>query len=221
MDFNSNRIAAAVSAFVLFNSETSKTKDSTNEIDKISESFKRVEERAKAAGETIKTVAKFGAFADAGPDTLDQLEQKINETQGLFNRRTRTKTKGSPELVKTGGQGGAAAGQIYKEVDQITAQINEFSEQAKSYQSQYDEAATALIKSMRDELKTEEEKLNEKKEQYQNLLKKNTIEKDRQDIEEYIKRIDEQIADAKKAEKDAAQKNLKSKNSKRNRRLKV
>lgn len=74
---------------------------------------------------------------------------------------------------------------------------------------------------MRDELKTEEEKLNEKKEQYQNLLKKNTIEKDRQDIEEYIKRIDEQIADAKKAEKDAAQKNLKSKNSKRNRRLKV
>ena len=74
---------------------------------------------------------------------------------------------------------------------------------------------------MRDELKTEEEKLNEKKEQYQNLLKKNTIEKDRQDIEEYIKRIDEQIADVKKAEKDAAQKNLKSKNSKRNRRLKV
>lgn len=87
----------------MFNSETSKTKDSTNEIDKISESFKRVEERAKAAGETIKTVAKFGAFADAGPDTLDQLEQKINETQAKIDSLTaerEQKQKEAQNLLK-------------------------------------------------------------------------------------------------------------------------
>lgn len=211
-------IAAASAALILFNETASETKKLSLEEEvgeSAAEAFKDLAKRAKEAGDEIRGVAdvlKYGAFRNADVLGLNELENQINDLsqkkKSLEADREKEK-ENAAEIVKFGGMGvGPVAGRVYERVDELTKEINGVQGQLEPLEAQYNEIATDLIKKLREEQKTEEEKANELKRQYQNLFRHAETDEDRAAIERKINSIDDDIAESKAKELADQQKRL-------------
>lgn len=195
-------VGAGLLAFTTTGHETAEASD------EISESFKKIEERAQAAGDKIRglnDVLKHGAFAKED-SPLDAAQDKIDAAKKSFD-----KTMGG----KSGTLGGQAVEYYHQagwSIDQIADfakvgsnkkerdAIDEATEQYKKALDQYDSIASDLIDKIREEQTTEEQKAEVSKEQYRKLLEHAKTSEDRAAIEWKLKSIDEDLAESKRKE---------------------
>ena len=208
-------VAAAASAFFLFNQNAKETEDLSIDGsfgEKVSDSFKEITRRAKEAGDEIRGVAdvlKYGAFYKGDVLGLDELEKKIEELnrkkESLEAEEKKTR-EAAFDSAKYAGY--AAPTALSNKQANLQNQIYSLGKALEPLEAQYNEIATDLIKKLREEQKTEEEKADELKKQYKNLLKYAESDEDRAAIERKIKSIDDDIAESKAKELADQQKRL-------------
>lgn len=211
-------VAAAASAFFLFNQNAKETEELSIDGsfgEKVSDSFKEIARRAKEAGDSIKYVGdalKYGAFYKTGNE-LEEAQKKVNQTLADFDKlaekatgirsmqQFRDEFDGTNEgAVEIALKGPASK----KEKEELKQSLADYDEALAEYNS----IAQNLMETLRDEQKTEEEKANELKRQYENLLKYAESDEDRAAIERKINSIDEDIAESKAKELADQQKRL-------------
>ena len=208
-------IAAASAALILFNETASETKKLSLEEEvgeSAAEAFKDLAKRAKEAGDEIRGVAdvlKYGAFYKGDVLGLDELEKKIEELnrkkESLEAEEKKTR-EAAFDSAKYAGYGAPTA--LSNKQAKLQNQIYSIGKALEPLEAQYNEIATDLIKKLREEQKTEEEKANELKRQYQNLFRHAETDEDRAAIERKIKSIDDGIAESKAKELAEQQKRL-------------
>lgn len=202
-------IGAGLAAFVA-TSHTGKT--TTIEL---SGAFKEISDRAKEAGDSIKYVGdalKYGAFYKTGNE-LEEAQKKVNQTLADFDKLTE-KATGIRSMQQFRDEfGGTNEGAVEfalkgpaskKEKEELKQSLADYDEALVEYNS----IAQNLMETLRDEQKTEEEKANELKSQYETLLSFAESDEDQAAIKRKIKSIDEDIAESKAKELADQQKRL-------------
>lgn len=198
-------VAAAVAAFVAFNATADQMEVPNAELDGLSEHFKEIKQRAKEAGEEIRGVAdvlKYGAFYESGSE-LEEAQKKLADQKAQFDALMEKNGVTSMDQWRGefGGTNESAAefAKVAKgkddqeKIDQSLADYNNAMEE-------YNNVVKKLVDEARDQQKTEEEKALELKSQYEAILELAQTDEDRAAIQNKIRSIDEEIADAKAQE---------------------
>lgn len=188
-------ILGAVATGVLAFWATSKAE--ANAADLLSESFKKLEALAKAAGKEIRGVKdalELGAFAEP-KSALDEAaakvaaaEKKIEETKARF-------------AENAGRAGGSGAG--FGAAGMLDAVLKPLEAERKNAIAEYNDAAKALVDEARRAQETESERLEAQRAQFAEILRYADAE-NRGVIERQIAELNVQIAAAKAKEAEAA-----------------
>jgi len=188
-------ILGAVATGVLAFWATSKAE--ANAADLLSESFKKLETLAKAAGKEIRGVKdalELGAFAEP-KSALDEAaakvaaaEKKIEETKARF-------------AESAGRAGGSGAG--FGAAGMLVAVLEPLETERKNAIAEYNDAAKTLVDEARRAQQTESERLEAQRAQFAEILKYADGE-NRGVIERQIAELNVQIAAAKAKEAEAA-----------------
>lgn len=201
-------IAATLGAVALFKSSTKSTTDKVKaEVDSVAESFELIKKRAKEAGEEIKSlgdVLKYGAFYKEEGDAFDAVARRIDKANARISELQKERKKVEEYANETAKNAGYGANSVYRasadQQEQINKAIEEQRAEIASAQAEYNKVASELINKIREEQTTEEEKANALKKQYQKLLEYAQADEDRALLQNKIKAIDQEIADAKAKE---------------------
>ncbi|MBR4753135.1 MAG: hypothetical protein IK077_15385 [Thermoguttaceae bacterium] len=201
-------ILAAGTALLTFNSTAKETENLSIEGsfgEKVSESFKEIARRAKEAGDEIRglsDVLKYGAFYQVGNE-LEEAQKRVDQTLAKFDELAE-KASGLTSMKQYREEfGGTNEGAIESALNGnllSEKQKEELKQSLADYDdalAEYNAVAQKLIGTVRDEQKTEEQKADELKRQYQNLLRYAETDDDRLAIEKKIRSIDEGIAEKK------------------------
>ena len=149
-------------------------------------------------------VLKYGAFYQED-NSLAAQEKKIQEADekvAELEKRLKEARTTAPESVRSAGMSGASyvnSAQKFA-VDSLSKDVETAKRRRDELQSQYNEAASDLIRKIREEQTTEAQKAVALRKQYENLLKYTKTDEDRAAIEAKIKSIDDGIADSKAKE---------------------
>lgn len=173
------------------------SKAEANAADLLSESFKKLEALAKAAGKEIRGVKdalELGAFAepksalDEAAEKVAAAEKKIEETKARF-------------AESAGRAGGSGAG--FGAAGMLAAALEPLEAERKNAIAEYNDAAKTLVDEARRSQETESERLEAQKAQFAEILKYAEAE-NRGVIERQIAELNVQIAAAKAKEAEAA-----------------
>lgn len=173
------------------------SKAEANAADLLSESFKKLEALAKAAGKEIRGVKdalELGAFAepksalDEAAEKVAAAEKKIEETKARF-------------AESAGRAGGSGAG--FGAAGMLTAALEPLEAERKNAIAEYNDAAKTLVDEARRSQETESERLEAQRAQFAEILKYAEAE-NRGVIERQITELTVQIAAAKAKEAEAA-----------------
>lgn len=173
------------------------SKAEANSADLLSESFKKLEALAKAAGKEIRGVKdalELGAFAepksalDEAAEKLAAAEKKIEETKARFAE------------AASNGQGSGAG---FGAAGMLAAVLEPLESERKNAIAEYNDAAKALVDEARRAQQTESERLEAQRAQFAEILKYAEAE-NRGVIERQIAELNVQIAAAKAKEAEAA-----------------
>lgn len=211
-------VLAAASALLAFKTTAKEIEDISIDGsfgEKVSDSFKEIARRAKEAGDSIKYVGdalKYGAFYKTGNE-LEEAQKKVDQTLADFDKLAEKATGIRSMQQHRDEFGGTNEGVVEfalkgpaskKEKEELKQSLADYDEALAEYNS----IAQNLMETLRDEQKTEEEKANELKSQYETLLSYAESDEDRAAIERKIKSIDEDIAESKAKELADQQKRL-------------
>ncbi len=173
------------------------SKAEANAADLLSESFKKLEALAKAAGKEIRGVKdalELGAFAepksalDEAAEKVAAAEKKIEEAKARF-------------AESAGRAGGSGAG--FGAAGMLAAFLEPLEAERKNAIAEYNDAAKTLVDEARRAQQTESERLEAKKAQFAEILKYAEAE-NRGVVERQIAELNVQIAAAKAKEAEAA-----------------
>ncbi|MBQ9800203.1 MAG: hypothetical protein IJO40_09730 [Thermoguttaceae bacterium] len=173
------------------------SKAEANSADLLSESFKKLEALAKAAGKEIRGVKdalELGAFAepksalDEAAEKVAAAEKKIEETKARF-------------AESAGRAGGSGAG--FGAAGMLAAVLEPLEAERKNAIAEYNDAAKTLVDEARRAQQTESERLEAQRAQFAEILKYAEAE-NRGVIERQITELTVQIAAAKAKEAEAA-----------------
>lgn len=173
------------------------SKAEANAADLLSESFKKLEALAKAAGKEIRGVKdalELGAFAEP-KSALDEAAAKVAAAEKKIEE---TKTRFAESVGRAGGSGVGfgAAGMLAAALEPLEAE-------RKNAIAEYNDAAKTLVDEARRSQQTESERLEAQRAQFAEILKYAEAE-NRGVIERQIAELNVQIAAAKAKEAEAA-----------------
>ncbi len=176
--------------------------------DKLSDSFKELEKRAKAAGDTIKGVGdalKYGAFSDFSLEIsteFQKIQKAVENAENALNK-ARELANASSEAAQYAGMSGAGW------VAAQNAPIQKAEADYKNALAEYNDVVAKMIESAREEQKTESDRLQEqldafkKIEQYAEGVDAQSV------VQKQINVLTQKIEEAKKREAEQAANDLK------------
>lgn len=190
-------VGSAVAAFAFSGHKGSK------EIPKLADSFKELEERAKAAGDSIKGVAdalKYGAFA-APMTELDKKTQALTDAQNKLTKAQKDyeeATRAQVEAAKYAGMGGSGYASPSK------AGILAAEAAHKNALAEYNDVVAKMIDAAREEQKKESERLEEQIKAFEKIQEHAKDTEANEVIEKQISILTAKIEEAKEKEEKAA-----------------
>lgn len=193
---------AALSAGLLAYSAASKEAASSA----LSTSFEELDKKAKSAGTSVRSLAdalKVGAFADA-PSEIGAAAERINEAREALNKAVEAYNRAyenSKEAARYSGQYVMAPSRAAFHLDELDAEF-------KNSIAAYNDIAARYVAQAKETQRTEEDKINEQKAAYQQLLKvaEKVGEKDDANLfRRQIEILDQKILDARAKQAQAAE----------------
>lgn len=192
----------------------------------LADSFDELDKRAKAAGDSIKSVAdalKYGAFASQASE-YDRTASALLEASDAYQKASaayeaaEAKRKAQAEAVRYGGMG---AGGVNVGMDADTLKEFKAAEKAqKEAWAEYNKVVTTMIDAARSSQKTEVERLEEQIKAYRDVQTYAKDVDDQQIVQKQILSLEQKISAIKAKEaQDAADAQKKSADAARERQL--
>ena len=207
---------AALAGVAAWTAWESSSADATKNVDAASDAFEELRKRAKAAGVEIKNAAdaaRFGFGEKLGAKSyaeekaeVERLDREIAEQQ----KRADAEAARNSATIGTGGMGagGAGAHMDYSEAERLQA----LQAERAAANARMVEAQEAMIDAAVEASKTEVQKLEAEKKNYEALLEQLGGARGSAEVKAKIEALDREIADAKEAESEAAAKEAESAN---------